>query len=175
MINGSFVFGLDEDGPDVFKRTVEWAVDCGITTATFHVLTPYPGTKLYQNMEKAGRILHRQWDQYDTRQVVYQPARLRAEELKAGYDWAYREFYSWSNILKASLQHDQAKHMIKHFTYAGGWKKFEPLWNFIIKSRQLNRMLPLLESILSEVKKKPVHGAPLPEGTATRKLHHELA
>jgi hypothetical protein len=45
--------------------------------------------------------------------------------------------------------------MLKHFAYAGGWKKFEPLWNFIIKSRQLNHMLPLLEAILSKVKKQP--------------------
>ena len=44
--------------------------------------------------------------------------------------------------------------MIKHFTYAGGWKKFEPLWNFIIKTKGLNKMLPLLESILSKVNSK---------------------
>ncbi len=52
MINGSFVFGLDDDEPDVFKRTVDWAVENGITTSTFHILTPYPGTKLYADMEK---------------------------------------------------------------------------------------------------------------------------
>ena len=46
MINGSFVFGLDGDDRDVFPRTVDWAVRSGITTATFHVLTPYPGTAL---------------------------------------------------------------------------------------------------------------------------------
>lgn len=47
MINGSFVFGLDGDDRDVFARTVDWAVESGITTATFHILTPYPGTALY--------------------------------------------------------------------------------------------------------------------------------
>ena len=44
--------------------------------------------------------------------------------------------------------------MIKHFTYAGGWKKFEPLWNFLIKTGSLNKMLPLLEAVLSKLKKK---------------------
>jgi radical SAM superfamily enzyme YgiQ (UPF0313 family) len=151
MINGSFVFGLDDDTEDVFAETVDWAVNQGITTATFHILTPYPGTKLFQEMEKSGRILHRNWDLYDTRQVVYQTRNISAEKLKAGYDWAYKEFYSWSNILKASLVHEKIKHQIKHFAYAGGWKKFEPLWNFIIKTRQLNQMLPLLEAILSKV------------------------
>ena len=48
MVNGSFVFGMDDDGPDVFDRTVEWAVAQGIETATFHILTPYPGTALYR-------------------------------------------------------------------------------------------------------------------------------
>lgn len=151
MINGSFVFGLDADDPDVFRRTVDWAVKNSLTTCTFHILTPYPGTRLFRDMEAQGRILHRNWDLYDTRQVVYRTAGLSAEELKKGYDWAYRSFYSWNNILQASLGHDDWKHRIKHFAYAGGWKKFEPLWNFMIKTHGLNKMLPLLEAILSKV------------------------
>jgi radical SAM superfamily enzyme YgiQ (UPF0313 family) len=151
MINGSFVFGLDDDKKDVFKRTVDWAVESGLTTSTFHILTPYPGTRLFQAMKDQKRILHRNWDLYDTRQVVYKTVGLNADELKEGYDWAYKSFYSWGNILKASSQHEDLKHRIRHFSYAGGWKKFEPLWNFIIKTKGLNKMLPLLESILSKV------------------------
>ncbi|MBS1743171.1 MAG: B12-binding domain-containing radical SAM protein [Bacteroidetes bacterium] len=151
MINGSFVFGLDDDDKDVFKRTIDWAVENALTTCTFHILTPYPGTALFASMEKEGRILHRNWEQYDTRQVVYKTVGLQADELKKGYDWAYQSFYSWSNIYKASMQHEQFKQVIKHFAYAGGWKKFESLWNFIIKTQGLNKMLPLLEAILSRV------------------------
>ena len=153
MINGSFVFGLDEDGEDVFKRTVDWAVNNGLTTCTFHILTPYPGTRLFSSMEEQGRILHRNWDQYDTRQVVYETKGLSAVALKKGYDWAYRSFYSWNNIYRASAQHEKISHSIRHFAYAGGWKKFEPLWNFMIKTHGLNKMLPLLESILSTVRR----------------------
>jgi radical SAM superfamily enzyme YgiQ (UPF0313 family) len=164
MINGSFVFGLDDDGKDVFKRTVDWAVESGLTTSTFHILTPYPGTRLFKTMERQSRILHRNWDQYDTRQVVYKTVGLNADELKKGYDWSYRSFYSWRNILKASLQHENLKHKIKHFTYAGGWKKFEPLWNFMIKTKGLNKMLPLLEAILSRVNsgKRKIDSSPFP-------------
>jgi radical SAM superfamily enzyme YgiQ (UPF0313 family) len=151
MINGSFVFGLDEDDPDVFKRTVDWGVKNAITTSTYHILTPYPGTQLFKDMESHGRILTRNWDLYDTRNVVYQTTQLSAEELKKGYHWAYEQFYSWSNIFAASWQHDSHKHKLKHFLYAGGWKKFEPLWNFVIKTQQLSNMLPLLESILAKV------------------------
>jgi len=165
MINGSFVFGLDDDNRDVFKRTVDWAVQNGLTTSTYHILTPYPGTRLYNTMEKDNRLLHRNWDLYDTRHVVYKTRGLSAEELKEGYDWAYRSFYNWINIWKASWQHDNLKQTIKHFTYAGGWKKFESLWNFIIKTKGLNNMLPLLESILSKVdggKNKSVAPSPFP-------------
>lgn len=162
MINGSFVFGLDDDNKDVFKRTVEWGVENAITTSTYHVLTPYPGTQLYTGMKKEGRILTNNWDLYDTRHVVYQTKNMTAEELEAGYHWAYREFYTWRNITKGSLQHDSKKHMLKHFLYAGGWKKFEPLWNFAIKTRNLNSMLPLLESILSKVKSHEKSSAEAP-------------
>ncbi|MFT3826859.1 MAG: radical SAM protein [Chitinophagaceae bacterium] len=161
MINGSFVFGLDDDDKDVFKRTVDWSVKNGLTTATFHILTPYPGTRLYQQMQQDGRLLHQNWDLYDTRQVVYKTVGLTADELKAGYDWAYHSFYSWKNIWKASCSHDTLKHAIKHFTYAGGWKKFEPLWNFIIKTKGLNNMLPVLESILSKVSGERKNNDPL--------------
>lgn len=153
MINGSFVFGLDDDRADVFDRTVEWGVRNGITTSTYHILTPYPGTKLYQDMKAQGRILTSNWDLYDTRHVVYRTKHLTADQLEAGYWKAYSDFYSWGNILKASMVHNHPKHQLKHFLYSGGWKKFEPLWNFIIKTGGLNTMLPLLEGILSKVKR----------------------
>lgn len=149
FINGSFVFGLDGDGPDVFQRTVSWAVEKGITTATFHILTPYPGTGLFNSLEADGRIVSRDWDLYDTRHVVYQPKNLSAEELKKGYDWAYREFYRWGSIVEASGAHLDFANRVRHLLYAGGWKRFEPLWNVLIKSKALFSMRGVLESVLS--------------------------
>lgn len=151
MINGSFVFGLDEDDQDVFKKTVEWGVTHAITTSTYHILTPYPGTQLYADMQKQNRIVTSNWDLYDTRHVVYRTQNISPQALEEGYHWAYREFYTWSNIARASLKHDSLKHMIKHFMYTGGWKKFEAVWNFLIKTKGLNNMLPLLEGVLSKV------------------------
>src|SRR6266568_1398826 len=74
MVNGSFVFGMDDDEPDVFDKTVEWAIAQGIETATFHILTPYPDTALHARMVAEGRIVHSDWDLYDTRHVVFRPA-----------------------------------------------------------------------------------------------------
>lgn len=154
MINGSFVFGLDEDNKDVFKRTVDWGVQNGITTSTYHILTPYPGTALFSQMESEGRILTRDWDLYDTRNVVYQTKSLSASELTEGYWWAYKEFYKWNNIFKGSMHHTSHTHKLKHFFYAGGWKKFEPVWNFLIKTKNLNNTLPALEAVLARIRQR---------------------
>lgn len=151
MINGSFVFGMDDDEDDVFDRTVDWAVRHGITTATFHIQTPYPGTRLHQSLDAQGRITSRDWDRYDTRHVVYRPTKLTADALKSGYDRAYRDFYSWRNIALGAFSHESVKHQAKHFFYAAGWKKFEPLWDVVIKARRLGVMTPILEAVLSRV------------------------
>ncbi len=132
MINGSFIYGLDNDDLDVFKRTVDWGSNNALTTATYHILTPYPGTRLYANMANAGRIMSKDWDLYDTRHVVYQTKGLTAKELEKGYSWSYDAFYKWNNILKASFTHHTFKHQMKHLFYTGGWKKNESLWNVII-------------------------------------------
>ena len=159
MINGSFVFGLDGDGSDVFDRTVDWAVNQGITTATFHIATPYPGTLFYRQIKKSGRLRTTDWDLFDTRHVTFEPRGMSADELKAGYDQAYETFYTWGSIAKASLFHGSVKHQLKHFFYASGWKKFEPLWNMVIQLKKLNLMTPLLEGILSKVTQKRVRQA----------------
>jgi radical SAM superfamily enzyme YgiQ (UPF0313 family) len=151
MINGSFVFGMDDDDEDVFARTVDWAIVNGITTATFHIQTPYPGTGLHARLESQGRIVTRNWDLYDTRHVVYRPARMSAAALEDGYHRAYRDFYRWSAIASASFTHGTLKHRVKHFAYAAGWKKFERCWNLVIRARQLRAMTPLLEAVLAKV------------------------
>jgi len=152
MINGSFVFGLDGDDASVFRRTVDWAVESGITTATFHILTPYPGTALYTDMLRQKRMMTSNWDLYDTRHVVYEPKGLTREELKRGYDWSYETFYRWNSIFNAASAHECFKHQLKHFFYSAGWKKFERAWDFMIRVKQLSQMRPILEAVLSPVR-----------------------
>ncbi len=148
MVNGSFVFGMDQDDASVFDRTVEWAVGKGIETATFHILTPYPSTLLYSRMEAQGRLLHRNWDLYDTRHTVFRPARMTAEELETGYWRAYRDFYRWPNILNGALTKPEWIGRLRHFAYAAGWKKFEPLWDFVLRAKRVATMRPVLELVL---------------------------
>jgi len=148
MVNGSFVFGMDQDDPGVFDRTVDWAVARGIETATFHILTPYPGTALYARMAAQGRLLHRDWDLYDTRHTVFQPARMTPAQLEAGYWRAYRQFYRWPALVEGAMTKVDWAGRLRHFAYAAGWKKFEPLWDLALRARRVARMRPLLEAVL---------------------------
>ena len=100
MINASFVFGLDEDDSSVFEKTLDWIVKNKIETVTSHILTPYPGTRLYENLHKQGRITDFDLSKYNTANVVYRPKNMTQEELYEGYLWIYKEVYSFKNIIK---------------------------------------------------------------------------
>ncbi|HUH97543.1 MAG TPA: radical SAM protein [Anaerolineales bacterium] len=149
MVNASFVFGMDDDEETVFDRTVEWAVAQGIETCTFHILTPYPGTALHQRMLASQRITTSNWDLYDTRHAIIRHPSMSAETVEAGYWRAYREFYRWKNILLSAQTHQGLMEELRHISYAGGWKKFEPLWAGVIRARRVAGFLPLLEAVLA--------------------------
>lgn len=100
MINASFVFGLDEDDVSVFKSTLEWIVRNKIETVTSHILTPYPGTKLYSSLAEECRISDFNLSNYNTANVVYKPKNMTSEELYNGYLWIYKEIYTFRNIIK---------------------------------------------------------------------------
>ena len=159
MINGSFVFGMDGDDDTVFERTVEWAITHGIETATFHILTPYPGTALYQRMVDQKRMTSDDWDVFDTRHVVFKPAQLSSEALESGYWRAYEEFYKWNSILRGALAKPGIKERLRHVAYAGGWKKFEPLWDWVIRAKRVASLLPMLETVLTGFGSHPSHSA----------------
>lgn len=149
MINGSFVFGMEHDDPSVFERTVEWAINQGIETATFHILTPYPGTALYQRLTAQNRIITSNWDLYDTRHTVFQPAKMTAEQLEAGYWQAYHDFYRWGSIIRGAAVKPTKLEQILHIAYAGAWKKCEPVWNWVVRAHLIGCFRPLLEKVLA--------------------------
>jgi radical SAM superfamily enzyme YgiQ (UPF0313 family) len=156
MVNASFVFGMDGDDETVFEQTVEWAIGQGIETATFHILTPYPGTVLHGRLAAEGRIIASDWDLYDTRHAVFRPARMTAEVLEEGYRRAYRDFYRWGSVLKAASAKEGWAERLRHVAYTAGWKKFEPLWDWVIRAGRISGMLPLLEMVLSGLSRYPL-------------------
>ena len=154
MINGSFIFGMDRDDESVFDRTVDWALDKSIETATFHILTPYPGTALYDRMCRQGRLLSTNWNRYDTRHAVFRPARMTAALLEAGYWSAYRRFYSWSSVFQSVAGQASVKAALRHLAYTVGWKKMAGFWSVLIRRRNVQSMVPVLERLLNVRERK---------------------
>ncbi len=99
-INGTFVFGLDQDTPDIFQRTAEFVIDAAIDLPRFAVATPFPGTTLFKRLEAEGRILTRDWSLYDGQHVVFQPARMTPQQLIEGHTEVWRKVYSWGGIAR---------------------------------------------------------------------------
>ncbi len=97
-LQACFVFGLDDDKPDVFSKTADLVVKLGIDLPRFAVLTPFPGTPIFEQLERQGRILHQDWGSYDGQHVVFQPAQMTIEELQKGTEHAWRKSYSLPNI-----------------------------------------------------------------------------
>ena len=158
MINGSFVFGFDQDDPSVFERTVDWALRQGIETATFHILTPYPGTRMTARLNAEGRILTRDWTKYNTRHAVFQPAQMSPEQLERGYRQAYRQYYSWPGVIRSAATKPGLAGKIRHAAYTCGWKKSETIWKWIIRSGALGLARPTLEAVLALGNRGATHG-----------------
>jgi radical SAM superfamily enzyme YgiQ (UPF0313 family) len=154
MVNASFIFGMDEHDQSVFDATVEWAVSRGVETATFHALTPYPGTALFRRLDAEGRILHHDWDLYDTRHAVFRPRRMTPEALETGYWRAYHNFYRWGSILRGAHAHADFFGGLRHAAFAIAWKKAEPIWNTIVALRRVADTRPLLEAVLAGAGRK---------------------
>ncbi len=106
-LQGCFVFGLDHDTEDVFQETAELAVDIGIDLPRFAIVTPFPGTALYRQMEQEDRILTRSWGLYDGQHVVFQPTHMSPETLLRGNEQAWRYAYRWRSIARR-LRHTGA-------------------------------------------------------------------
>jgi radical SAM superfamily enzyme YgiQ (UPF0313 family) len=99
-VYGCFVFGMDHDTPDVFLQTARFAVEAGIDLPRFAIVTPFPGTALYQRLDREGRILTRNWELYDGQHVVFQPHGMSVRQLQEGTERAWRYTYSISSIAR---------------------------------------------------------------------------
>jgi radical SAM superfamily enzyme YgiQ (UPF0313 family) len=99
-LQGCFVFGLDHDGPDVFLKTAEFAVQARIDLPRFAIVTPFPNTALYKRLEVEKRLFTKNWELYDGQHVVFQPAKLSIEELQQGTEAAWKHAYSFRSIAR---------------------------------------------------------------------------
>ena len=100
MILAGFIFGLDHDDEGIFERTLRFCEKNRIELPNFFILTPLPGTVLFEKMESEGRLLHKDWSQYNGGTVVFKPKLMTEETLQQGFHWACQEAYSWRSISK---------------------------------------------------------------------------
>ncbi len=144
QVNGSFVLGFDHDDRNVFARTVDWIEANRLECATFHIMTPYPGTPLFRQMERENRLLHRDWTRYDTAHVVFEPKQMTADELAEGYAWCYDKLFSHGSIWRRCPQDWRAVAPYLAMSYL--YKRSNLLWHLLIRHRLTARMWrPLAE------------------------------
>jgi radical SAM superfamily enzyme YgiQ (UPF0313 family) len=133
QVNGSFVLGFDHDDASVFETTVEWIERNRLECATFHVLTPYPGTPLFERLEQEKRIVHRDWRLYDTAHVVFEPKLMSGEELMRGYEYCYRRLFSHRSIWARRPLDWRAVPSYLAMSYL--YKRSNRLWHYLIRLR----------------------------------------
>jgi radical SAM superfamily enzyme YgiQ (UPF0313 family) len=144
QVNGSFVLGFDHDRRDVFEQTVGWIEENRLECATFHILTPYPGTSLFWQMDAQGRLLHKDWSRYDTAHVVFRPQHMTPEELADGYAWCYERLFSHRSIWarRPAAVGAAASYLAMSYLY----KRSNRFWHFLIRHRLQHAVwFPLVE------------------------------
>ncbi|MGC9308590.1 MAG: B12-binding domain-containing radical SAM protein [Thermoplasmatota archaeon] len=104
-VSGGIIFGFDNDTPEVFEETYEAIEEWQPDAIEFNILTPYPGTAIYERFERENRILTRDWSKYSQAHVVYQPKNMTVDELREGYRWITKKYYSWPEMLKRILRY----------------------------------------------------------------------
>ncbi len=144
QVNGSFVLGFDHDSKDVFARTAEWVEENRLECSTFHILTPYPATPLFKQMEAAGRLLHRDWTLYDTAHAVFRPKYMSPEELEQGYAWIYERLFSHASIWRRRPDDWRAAAPYLAMSYL--YKRSNRFWHLLIKHHLVHAVWrPLVE------------------------------
>ena len=167
QVNGSFVLGFDHDDEGVFERTVDWIEANRLECATFHILTPYPGTLLFRQMQAENRILHQDWSRYDTSHVVFKPAQMSAEALANGYSWCYQRLFSHRSIWcrRPSDWRAVPAYLASSYLY----KRSNLLWHLLTRHRLTSSVWrPLVElnrkrhlTFRKRLAESPVTGRPL--------------
>ena len=144
QVNGSFVLGFDHDRKDVFARTAHWVEENRLECATFHILTPYPATPLFRQMDAEGRILHRDWSLYDTSHAVFRPKHMTPEELEHGYGWIYERLFSHASIWRRRPDDGRAVPLYLAMSYL--YKRSNRFWHQLIKHNLVHAVWsPLVE------------------------------
>jgi len=104
LVHSSFIVGYDFDTKESFDELADFIAQTNLLMPVINILTPFPGTKLFARMEQEGRILHKDWSKYNTKNVVFRPKLLTPEELYANYTRLIKKVYSFDEMMR-KLEH----------------------------------------------------------------------
>jgi radical SAM superfamily enzyme YgiQ (UPF0313 family) len=113
LIHSSFIVGYENDTPESFDALINFIEETNLLIPLINILTPFPGTKLFNRFEKEGRVLTKDWQLYDTKHVVFQPENITIEQLSEGYKKIVQSVYSFDAILRK----------LKHYWDIDFWKR----------------------------------------------------
>ncbi len=97
-VKATFMIGFDNDDVSVFPKMERFIRKSSFDSVYFSILTPYPGTRFYKQMERQGRLLHSEWEKYDTAHVVFRPKKMSVAQLEQGFAWLYQKALSFKSI-----------------------------------------------------------------------------
>lgn len=126
FIEGAFIFGLEADKKDVFEKTVRFVNEVKLDGAQYSILTPLPGSNLYEQMKNRKSIIDNDWSNYDCGHPVFTHKNLTKDELYRGLAWAYQKTYSFNSILLRSiglLQGSRLKYLFPFYIFNLGYRK----------------------------------------------------
>ncbi len=103
-VHGMFIFGDDHDTVESLRQTANFAINQHIDTVQFMILTPFPGTPVYEKLVEEKRLFHRRWEYYNGMFAVFQPKTMTASRLQREMISAYRRFYSLQHLLLEGLK-----------------------------------------------------------------------
>jgi radical SAM superfamily enzyme YgiQ (UPF0313 family) len=98
-VQAAFIIGFDNDDVSIFPKMEGFIRKSNFDSLFLSILTPYPGTRFYQKIESEGRLLHKDWERYDTSHVVFRPKKMTAEQLEEGYIWLYKKALTMKSIV----------------------------------------------------------------------------
>lgn len=124
-IQGSFIFGMDHDDSSVFSDVIRFIEKTHLEAVLFSVLTPFPGTRIYETLQRENRIIDTDWEKYDMNHVVFRPKKMTPEELQEGFNWAYRRLYGHRSILTRLFPFNRNSlfYGVQNYGFRQAWKK----------------------------------------------------
>jgi len=124
-IQGSFIFGTDYDDSSVFPDVIRFIEKTHLEAVLFSVLTPFPGTRVYETLLRENRIIDTDWEKYDMNHVVFRPKKMTPKELQDGFNWAYRKLYGHRSILVRLFPFNRNSlfYGVQNYGFRQAWKK----------------------------------------------------